>query len=60
LVSFAVLTPERQVRQVPRVQGERGCGEPQGKHFGFVEVANEGLMPFDFNGFSAGDVELRS
>jgi hypothetical protein len=56
LVSFAVLTPERQLRQAPRVQGERGYGKPQGKHFGFVEVANEDLMPFDINTFSAGDV----
>lgn len=57
LVSFAVLTPERQIRQVPRVQGERGYGEPQGKHFGFVEVANQDLAPFDFTHLSASDAD---
>lgn len=57
LVNFAVLTPERQLRQVPRVQGERAYSDPQGMHFGFVEVADDDLMPFDFDNFSG--VELK-
>jgi hypothetical protein len=60
MVNFAVLTPERQLRLVPRGNRVRSHGDPQGKHFGFIEVADEEMATFNFGDLKDGDLELSS
>lgn len=52
LVNWVVLTPERQIRLVPRGHLARSHGDPMGMHMGFAEVADEDMKPFDFGGLS--------
>jgi GNAT superfamily N-acetyltransferase len=60
LVNWVVLTPEQQIRLVPRGYLARSHGDPQGRHFGFVEVADADMEPFDFSNLSEGDIEVAS
>jgi hypothetical protein len=46
-VNFVVATPERQIKLVPRGNLTRSHGDPQGRHFGFVEVVDEDMTVFD-------------
>jgi GNAT superfamily N-acetyltransferase len=57
-VNFAVLTPERQLRLVPRGNRARSYGDPQGRHFGFIEVADEEMAAFNFGDLKDEDLEL--
>ncbi len=58
LVNYVVFTPERQIRLVPRGKLTRSYEDPQGMHFGFIEVADDELTAFDFGNFSDKDLEL--
>lgn len=57
LVNYVVFTPERQIRLVPRGKLTHSYEDPQGMHFGFVEVADEDLTIFDFGGLSDEDLQ---
>lgn len=48
LSDIVVLTSDYQPRSVPRGDRERALADPQGKHFGFVDVADEDMIIFDF------------
>lgn len=48
LVNWVLLTPERQVRLVPRSNLARSHDDSQGQHLGFAEVADEEMKVFDF------------
>ncbi len=48
-VNFVVATSERQIKLVPRGNLARSHGDPQGRHFGFVEVVDEDMTVFDFD-----------
>lgn len=58
LVNWVVLTPERQIRLVPRGNLARSHDDPQGKHLGFVEVADADMEPFDFGDLSDDEIQL--
>ena len=60
LVNWVVFTPERQLRLVPRGNLARSYGDPQGRHLGFAEVADEDMELFDFGGLSDDDLQLAS
>ena len=60
LVNWVVLTPERQLRLVPRGNLARSYGDPQGRHMGFVEVADADMEVFDFGDLSDDDLHLAS
>lgn len=60
LVNLVVFTPERQIRLVPRGNLARSYGDPQGKHLGFAEVADEAMESFDFGGLPDDEVQLTS
>lgn len=60
LVNFVVLTPERQLRLAPRGNRARSHGDPQGRHLGFVDVADEEMTVFDFGGMADKDLRLSS
>lgn len=60
LVNWVVLTPERQLRLVPRGNLARSHGDPQGRHVGFAEVADEEMEPFDFGDLFADAPQLAS
>jgi GNAT superfamily N-acetyltransferase len=57
-VNYVVLTPERQLRLVPRGNLARSYGDPQGRHFGFIEVADEEMAAFNFGDMKDEDLEL--
>lgn len=58
LVNLVLFTPERQIRLAPRGNLARSYGDPQGKHFGFAEVADEDMELFDFDGLPDDKVQL--
>ncbi|MFO7679122.1 MAG: GNAT family N-acetyltransferase [Chloroflexota bacterium] len=58
LVNLVVFTPERQIRLAPRGNLARSYGDPQGKHLGFAEVADEDMELFDFGGLPDDEVQL--
>jgi GNAT superfamily N-acetyltransferase len=58
LVNFAVFTPERQLRLVPHGNRARSHGDPQGRHFGFIEVADEEMAAFNFDDLKDEGLEL--
>jgi hypothetical protein len=58
LVNFVVLAPERQLRLVPRGNRARSHGDPQGRHFGFIKVADEEMAVFNFGDLRDEDLEL--
>lgn len=60
LVTWGVLTPERQLRLVPRGNLSRSYDDPQGRHFGFAELADADMEVFDFGDLSEGDIQLAS
>ena len=60
LVNWVVLTPERQLRLVPRGNLARSYGDPQGRHMGFVEVADADMEVFNFGDLSDDDLHLAS
>ena len=60
LVNWVVLTPEQQIRLVPRGNLSRAYGDPQGRHMGFVEVADADMKAFDFGNLSDDNIQLAS
>jgi hypothetical protein len=55
-----VFTPERQLRLAPRGNRARSHGDPQGRHLGFVEVADGEMTVFDFGDMTDKDLKLSS
>jgi hypothetical protein len=58
LVNWVVMTPDRQIRLVPRGYLDRSYGDSQGKHMGFAEVADAEMKPFDFGSLSDDELKL--
>lgn len=50
-VNIAAVTPDFQLRLVPRGDRERSLADPQGLHFGFVDVADSDMVMLDFDRF---------
>lgn len=60
LVNWVVMTPEQQIRLVPRGNLARSHDDPQGQHLGFAEVADEEMEVFDFGDLSDDEIQLAS
>lgn len=54
LSNIGVMTPDYQPRAVPRGNRERALVDPQGKHFGFIELADKDMTTFNFENMGDG------
>lgn len=57
LVNFVVLAPERRIQLVPRGNRARSHGDPQGRHFGFIDIADEEMTVFNFGDMTDEDLK---
>ena len=58
LLNHVVLTPEEKIRLAPVNFPERAYGDPQGMHYGFVDLLPAEMTPFDFGNLSDDELEL--
>ena len=54
LSNIGVMTPEFRPRAVPRGDRKRALADPQGKHFGFIKLADKDMVLFDFKNMGNG------
>lgn len=60
LVNYVVMTPEGQLRLVPRGNLQRSLDDPQGIHFGFIDALDEEMAIFNFGELQGEDLKFSS